>query len=263
MIATTSGARMTAKIDFNCDMGESFGAYSLGLDAEIIKHITSANIACGFHGGDPQVMRKTVQLAEAYGVGIGAHPSFPDLQGFGRRNMALAPDEVKNAIVYQVGALTAFTKPRTLQHVKPHGALYNMAVSGGEVARAICEAVLEIDRRLILLVLAGSAHASLAEEMGVRVAREAFADRAFNADGTLVPRSKPGAVIHDIDAVAERSLRMATEGTAVAITGETIPMKADTICLHGDTPGAVTLAAVLKARLEGAGVQLVRLDQLV
>jgi UPF0271 protein len=263
MIATTSGARMTAKIDFNCDMGESFGAYSLGLDAEIIKHITSANIACGFHGGDPQVMRKTVQLAEAYGVGIGAHPSFPDLKGFGRRNMTLTPDEVKNDIVYQVGALTAFTKARTLQHVKPHGALYNMTVSGGEVARAICEAVLEIDRSLILLVLAGSAHASLAEEMGVRVARETFADRAFNADGSLVPRSKPGAVIHDIVAVAERSLRMAIEGTAVAITGETIPMKADTICLHGDTPGAVTLAAELKARLERAGVQLVRLDQLV
>jgi UPF0271 protein len=254
---------MTAKIDLNCDMGESFGVYSLGLDAEIIKHITSANIACGFHGGDPRVMRKTVKLAEAHGVGIGAHPSFPDLQGFGRRNMALTPDEVKNDIVYQVGALTAFTKAKLLQHVKPHGALYNMAVSGGEVARAICEAVLEIDRSLILLVLAGSAHARVAEEMGVRVAREAFADRAFSADGALVPRSQAGAIIHDIETVVERSLRMAIDRTTVAITGETIPMKADTICLHADTPGAVTLAAELKARLERAGVQLVRLDQLV
>jgi UPF0271 protein len=254
---------MTARIDFNCDMGESFGAYSLGLDAEIITNITSANIACGFHGGDPQVMRRTVQLAEAHGVGIGAHPSFPDLQGFGRRNMALAPEEVKNDIIYQVGALTAFTKARMLQHVKPHGALYNMAVAGGELARAICEAVLEIDRSLILLVLAGSAYARVAEEMGVRIAREAFTDRAFNADGSLVPRSKPGAVIHDVRAVVERSLRMVIEGTAVAITGETIPMKADTICLHGDTPGAVTLAGELKARLERAGVQLVRLDELV
>ena len=254
---------MAARIDFNCDMGESFGAYSLGLDAEIIKHITSANIACGFHGGDPQVMRRTVRLAEAHGVGIGAHPSFPDLQGFGRRNMSLAPDEVRNDIIYQVGALTAFTAARRLQHVKPHGALYNMAVAGGDMARAICEAVLEIDRSLILLVLAGSAFARIAREMGLRVAREAFADRAVNADGTLVPRSQPGAVIRDIDAVAERVVRIAIDGTAEAITGETIPMVADTICLHGDTPGAVTLASEIKARLQREGVQLARLDQLV
>jgi len=254
---------MAARIDFNCDMGESFGAYSLGLDAEIIKHITSANIACGFHGGDPQVMRSTVRLAEAHGVGIGAHPSFPDLQGFGRRNMSLAPDEVRNDIIYQVGALTAFTTARRLQHVKPHGALYNMAVAGGDMARAICEAVLEIDRSLILLVLAGSAFARIAREMGLRVAREAFADRAVNADGTLVPRSQPGAVIRDIDAVAERVVRIAIDGTAEAITGETIPMEADTICLHGDTPGAVTLASAIKARLQREGVQLARLDQLV
>ena len=254
---------MAARIDFNCDMGESFGAYSLGLDAEIIKHITSANIACGFHGGDPQVMRRTVRLAEAHGVGIGAHPSFPDLQGFGRRNMSLAPDEVRNDIIYQVGALTAFTTARRLQHVKPHGALYNMAVAGGDMARAICEAVLEIDRSLILLVLAGSPYARVAEQMGVRMAREAFADRAVNADGTLVPRSQPGAVIRDIDAVAERVVRIAIDGTAEAITGETIPMEADTICLHGDTPGAVTLASEIKARLQREGVQLARLDQLV
>jgi UPF0271 protein len=254
---------MAARIDFNCDMGESFGAYSLGLDAEIIKHITSANIACGFHGGDPQVMRRTVRLAEAHGVGIGAHPSFPDLQGFGRRNMSLAPDEVRNDIIYQVGALTAFTTARRLQHVKPHGALYNMAVAGGDMARAVCEAVLEIDRSLILLVLAGSPYARVAEQMGVRMAREAFADRAVNADGTLVPRSQPGAVIRDIDAVAERVVRIAIDGTAEAITGETIPMEADTICLHGDTPGAVTLASAIKARLQREGVQLARLDQLV
>ena len=254
---------MAARIDFNCDMGESFGAYSLGLDAEIIKHITSANIACGFHGGDPQVMQKTVRLAEAHGVGIGAHPSFPDLQGFGRRNMSLAPDEVRNDIIYQVGALTAFTTARRLQHVKPHGALYNMAVAGGDMARAVCEAVLEIDRSLILLVLAGSPYARVAEQMGVRMAREAFADRAVNADGTLVPRSQPGAVIRDIDAVAERVVRIAIDGTAEAITGETVPMEADTICLHGDTPGAVTLASEIKARLQREGVQLARLDQLV
>jgi 5-oxoprolinase (ATP-hydrolysing) subunit A len=254
---------MAARIDFNCDMGESFGAYSLGLDAEIIKHITSANIACGFHGGDPQVMWRTVRLAEAHDVGIGAHPSFPDLQGFGRRNMSLAPDEVRNDIIYQVGALTAFTAARRLQHIKPHGALYNMAVAGGDMARAICEAVLEIDQSLILLVLAGSVFARMARELGLRVAREAFADRAVTADGTLVPRSQPGAVIRDIDAVAERVVRIAIDGTAEAITGETIPMEADTICLHGDTPGAVTLASAIKARLQVEGVQLARLDQLV
>ncbi len=254
---------MTGRIDFNCDMGESFGAYSLGLDAEIIKYITSANIACGFHAGDPQVMRRTVELAEAHGVGIGAHPSFPDLQGFGRRNMAVSPAEARNDIVYQIGALTAFTKERKLQHVKPHGALYNMAVAGGELARAIADAVLAVDRDLILLVLAGSPYAEVARSAGLRVAREAFADRAFNADGTLVPRSKPGAVIHDVEQVVERSIRMATEGTASAITGEVIPMAADTICLHGDTPGAVALAAELRARLERAGVQLVPLSRLV
>jgi 5-oxoprolinase (ATP-hydrolysing) subunit A len=254
---------MNGRIDFNCDMGESFGAYALGQDADIIKHITSANIACGFHAGDPQVMRRTVALAEAHGVAIGAHPSFPDLQGFGRRNMAVSPAEAKNDIVYQIGALTAFTTTKRLQHVKPHGALYNMAVPGGDLAQAICEAVREVDPNLILLVLAGSAYADVAERMGLRVAREAFADRAFNADGSLVSRTKPGAVIHDVEAVVERTLRMATEGTAVAITGEVIPMAADTICLHGDTPGAVTLAAELRARLARAGVHLVPLAQLV
>ena len=254
---------MTARIDFNCDMGESFGAYTLGLDEEIISSITSANIACGFHAGDPHVMRRTVRLAEAHGVGIGAHPSFPDLQGFGRRNMAVSPPEVTDLLVYQIGALAAFTTARRLQHVKPHGALYNMAVGGGDLARAICAAVLEVDPRLILLVLAGSAYGRVAEEMGVRIAHETFADRAFNADGTLVARSKPGAVIHDMSVVVERSIRMATEGTAVAITGEVIPMKADTICLHGDTPGAVALAARLKAELERADVRLTPLGELV
>lgn len=254
---------MTVRIDFNCDMGESFGAYTLGLDEAIIRSITSANIACGFHAGDPQVMRKTVRLAEAHGVGIGAHPAFPDLQGFGRRNMTVSPAEVTNDLVYQIGALTAFTTAKRLQHVKPHGALYNMAVPGGDLAKAICDAVLQVDPQLILLVLAGSAYARVAEETGARIARETFADRAFNADGSLVARSKPGAVIHDVEAVVERSIRMVTEGTAVAITGEIIPMKADTICLHGDTPGAVALAARLKAQLEHAGVTLTRLAELV
>jgi 5-oxoprolinase (ATP-hydrolysing) subunit A len=247
---------MTVRFDFNCDMGESFGAWSMGLDAEVIRCVTSANIACGFHAGDPATMRRTVRLAEEHGVGIGAHPGFPDLQGFGRRNLAATPDEVRNDLVYQIGALTAFTARKKLQHVKPHGALYNMAVPGGDLARAVGEAVLETDPSMILVVLAGSRWADQAAQMGLRVAREAFADRALMADGTLVPRSKPGAVIHDTQQVIERSVRLATEKTVVAISGEIVHVDADTLCLHGDTPDAVALARALKSALEAAGVIL-------
>jgi UPF0271 protein len=247
---------MLTRFDFNCDMGESFGAWKIGFDEEVIRFVTSANIACGFHAGDPATMRRTVRLAEAHGVGIGAHPGFPDLQGFGRRNLAATPDEVRDDLVYQIGALTGFTRAKKLQHVKPHGALYNMAVPGGDLARAIGEAVIESDPSLVLVVLAGSKWADQAEKMGLRVAREAFADRALMPDGTLVPRSKPGAVIHDTQQVIERSIRLATERTAVAISGELVHVEADTLCLHGDTPDAVALASALKAALEAAGVLL-------
>jgi UPF0271 protein len=242
--------------DFNCDMGESFGAWKVGLDAEVIPFVTSANVACGFHAGDPATMRKTVALAEAHGVGIGAHPGFPDLQGFGRRNLAATPQEVRDDLVYQIGALQAFTRAKRLQHVKPHGALYNMAVPGGDLARAVGDAVLEVDPAMVLVVLAGSRWAEQAEGMGLRVAREAFADRALNADGTLVPRSRPGSVIHDSGQVIERSVRLVTERTVVAITGEIVPVEADTLCLHGDTPDAVGLAAALRNALERSGVVL-------
>jgi len=252
---------LEARIDFNCDMGESFGAWRLGCDDQVIRHITSANVACGFHAGDPAHMRKTVQMAESHGVGIGAHPGFPDLRGFGRRNMSASPEEVKDDLVYQIGALTAFTRAKRLQHVKPHGALYNMAVAGGDLARAICEAILETDPQMLLVVLAGSTWAGISEAMGVRVAREVFADRAFNADGTLVPRTRPGSVIHDTQAVVERSVRMVTERRVTAITGEEVCLQADTICLHGDTPGAVQLAEALKAAFEKAGVRLVAMGQ--
>ena len=247
---------MPPRFDFNCDMGESFGAWTMGFDAQVIPFVTSANIACGFHAGDPETMRRTVQLAEARGVGVGAHPGFPDLRGFGRRNLAAAPDEVRSDLVYQIGALQAFTAAKRLQHVKPHGALYNMAVPGGDLARAICEAILHVDPTMILVALAGSKWADQAEAMGLRVAREAFADRALNADGTLVPRSKPGAVVHDRQAVIERSVRLVTEGTVVAVTGETVQVRAETLCLHGDTPDAVELAAALRGALEQAGVVL-------
>lgn len=248
---------MATRFDFNCDMGESFGPWRMGLDDQVIPFVTSANVACGFHAGDPATMRRTVRLAEAHHVAIGAHPGFPDLHGFGRRNLAATPDEVRDDSVYQIGALLAFTSAKKLQHVKAHGALYNMAVPGNDLARSIGDAVLEVDPTMILVVLAGSPWADLAEGMGLRVAREAFADRGLMPDGTLVPRSKPGAVLHDTTQVIERSIRLVTEGTVVAISGEVVPVRADTLCLHGDNPEAITLASALRGALERAGVTLV------
>ena len=254
---------MAGAIDFNCDMGESFGVHKLGYDEQVIGFITSANVACGFHAGDPGWMAHTVRIAEENGVAVGAHPSFPDLQGFGRRTMKVEPDEAKNDVKYQVGALQAFTSDKRLQHVKPHGAMYNQAVNDESLAGAICEAILEIDSNLILLALAGSQWIGVAEHMGVRVAREIFADRALNADGTLVARSVPGSVIHDVNEVAERSVRMVTEGVATAITGEDIEVAADSLCLHGDTPGAVEMVKAVRTQLESAGVDIKPLASLV
>ena len=254
---------MANKIDFNCDMGESFGMYKMGLDEEVIKHITSANIACGFHAGDPNWMRTTVKLAEEHGVAIGAHPSFPDLSGFGRRAMNASALEVKNDVIYQMGALQAFTGAKRLQHVKPHGAMYNMAVDDQDLATAICEAVLEVDSDIVLLALAGSQWISVAEDLGLRVGREIFADRALNTDGTLGSRTKEGSVIHDIQEVVDRSLRMVTEGKAVAISGEVIEVEADSLCLHGDTPGAVDMAQALKQALLAEDVEVTPLGELV
>ena len=253
---------MTTKIDLNCDMGESFGMHKMGLDEEVIKHVSSANVACGFHAGDPTWMRHTVSLAETHGVAVGAHPSYPDLVGFGRRKMDLSPDEVKADLTYQIGALSAFTSSRKLQHVKPHGAMYNQAVDDEDLARAICEAVTEADSDLVLVALAGSRWVSVAEEMGMRVAREIFADRALNPDGTLVSRSVPGSVLHDVDEVVERSVRMVTEGVATAVNGEEIAVEAESLCVHGDTPGAVEMASSLRSELESAGVAIVPLGEL-
>ena len=254
---------MANRIDFNCDMGESFGMYKMGFDEEVIKHITSANIACGFHAGDPNWMRHTVKLAEQNGVAVGAHPSFPDLSGFGRRNMVVSPEEARNDVIYQMGALQAFTSDRKLQHVKPHGAMYNMAVADEELARAICEAVLEVDEEVALLALAGSGWIDIAEDMGLRVGREIFADRALNPDGTLVSRSAPGSVIHDTNEVVERSLRMVKDGKAKAINGDIIDVHADSLCLHGDTPGAVEMAQALKQALEDESIEIKPLGELV
>jgi UPF0271 protein len=253
----------TGKIDFNADIGESFASYELGLDSEIVKYITSGNIATGFHASDPDWMAKTVNLAIENGVGIGAHPAYPDLAGFGRRNMDLTPSEVRNAVTYQIGALAAFTPDRKLQHVKPHGALYNTAVRDEAVAEAIVLAVKAFDPELIHVVLAGSQWESIARAQGVRVARECYADRAVTAEGTLVPRSHPGAVIHDLAQVVERSLKLATEGKVTAIDGTEIDFSADSICLHGDTAGAVELAAAVRGSLEAAGVEITSMNKLI
>lgn len=220
-------------------------------------YISSANVACGFHAGDPMWMRRIVSLAEQAGVAIGAHPSLPDLIGFGRREMKVTPEEVKNYVVYQIGALQAFTKAKRLQHVKPHGALYNMGVTDEAIAKAIAEGVREVDVELILVGLAGSVWIKVGQQVGLRVASEVFADRALNPDGTLVLRSQPGAVIQDPEEAIAASLRMVIEEKAIAINGQEIPIRADTICLHSDTPGAVELARKIRERMEAAGVEVV------
>jgi UPF0271 protein len=238
-------------------MGEAFGVYRLGFDERIMPHISSANIACGFHAGDPVCMRRTVRLAEEAGVAIGAHPGLPDLLGFGRREMMVSPDELRDYVTYQIGALQAFTRAKKLQHVKVHGALYNMGARNEGLARAVAEAVREVDPELILVGMAGSAWIKVGRELGLRVACEGFADRSLNPDGTLVPRSQPGAIIADVEEVIARVLRIVTEGKVLAINGEEIDMAADTICLHSDTPGAGNLAQALRQRLEAAGVLVV------
>ncbi len=243
-------------IDLNCDMGESFGPYKLGYDEEVSRYITSANVACGFHAGDPMWMAHTVSLCLKNGVGIGSQPSYPDLLGFGRRKMDCTPEEIKNYIKYQTGSLMGFVKGGKLQHVKPHGALYNTAAVDPKLAVAIAEAVLEMDPSLIMAVLAGSKAEEAVRKTGVRFARECFADRAFNPDGTLVSRSLPGSVIHDVNQVVERSILMVTEGKVKAVDGSIVEFEPDTICLHGDTPGAVDLAKAIRTGLEKAGVKV-------
>jgi UPF0271 protein len=244
-------------------MGESFGAYKMGLDEEIIKYVSSANVACGFHAGDPMWMRHTVRIAEENDVAVGAHPSFPDLNGFGRRDLGASPEETRNDLVYQIGALQAFTSSKRLQHVKPHGAMYNRAVDDEPLARSICDAVLEVDPNMVLVALAGSRWAAIAKEMGLRVAREIFADRALNSDGTLVSRSQAGSVLHDVAEVVDRSLRMVMEGKATTVDGGEIEVQAESLCVHGDTPGAVEMAKALRQGLESASVQVVPLGTLV
>ncbi len=244
------------KVDLNADLGESFGAYTLGMDADVLKYISSANVACGFHAGDPVVMQKTVALAAQAGVAVGAHPGYPDLMGFGRRNMTVSAEEAKAYIKYQVGALWAFAKANGvfLQHVKPHGAFYNMAAVNEALAVAICEAIYEVDKDLILLGLAGSQHILAAKKVGLRCASEVFADRGYMDDGTLVPRKLPGAMVHDKQLAIARTIRMVKEGCVETISGKIIPIQADSICVHGDNPDAVGFVQEIRACLQDEGV---------
>lgn len=245
-------------VDLNCDLGESFGNYTLGMDEAVLPHISSANVACGFHAADPLVMEATVALAKAAGVAVGAHPGYPDLVGFGRRNLSVSPRELKAMVQYQIGALSAFCKAQgmQLQHVKPHGAMYNMAAKDEKLALAICEAMAEVDDRLILLGLSGSRMLEAAQKVGLPWASEVFADRAYEEDGSLTPRSLPGAVITDEDQAVSRVLQMVTQGTVAARTGKTIPIQAHSICLHGDGAKAVAFARTIRQALTQAGVAI-------
>ncbi|MGN0941371.1 MAG: LamB/YcsF family protein [Selenomonadaceae bacterium] len=245
-------------IDLNSDLGESFGAYTIGNDAAILPIVSSANVACGFHAGDPVVMRRTVKLAIDAGTAIGAHPGLPDLVGFGRRQMKISPDEAYAIVVYQVGALAAFVKAMGahLQHVKPHGALYNMAAKDSALAEAIAKAIADVDSSLILYGLAGSELIKAAEREHIRAASEVFADRRYMDDGSLMPRSEKGAVLKDEDEASAQALMMAEHGEVVTASGLTIHVKADTLCIHGDTPKALAFAKRIRDDLSDCGIAI-------
>ena len=245
-------------IDLNADLGESFGRYTLGMDEKIMEVISSANIACGFHAGDPMVMERTVRLAAEAGIAIGAHPGFPDLMGFGRRNMAVSPEEARAYILYQLGALDAFLRPMgiRMRHVKPHGALYNMAAADEQLARAICGAVKDFDPELRLVGLSGSLLIRAAEKTGLRAISEVFADRAYEADGSLVSRRKPGAIISDEREALRRVIRMVKEGKVNAINGEEIAIRAESVCVHGDGEKALLFAKSIREALTANDIQV-------
>jgi UPF0271 protein len=245
-------------IDLNCDMGESFGPWPMGNDAALMQHITSANIACGFHAGDPIIMQKTVRLALEHGVAIGAHPGYPDLQGFGRRNMQLSPDEVYAAVLYQIGALQAIARAEgaPLHHVKPHGALYNAAAKDRALADAIARAVRAAGADLLLYGLSGSALIAAGEAAGLHTCSEVFADRTYQSDGSLTPRTQPGALIEDTGKAVEQALEMVRRQRVKSLDGQWVPLQADTICLHGDGPHAVEFAQALFAVFKREGIEV-------
>ena len=257
--------RAVLAVDLNADLGESYGNFTLGRDAELIPLLTSAHLACGFHGGDPRVMDATVRACKAAGVAIGAHPGFPDLVGFGRRVLDASGEEVETDVLYQVAALGGFCRKHgvTMQHVKPHGALYNHANRTAEVAKGIAAAIASYDPRLLLVCQFGTELARGGEEAGLTVAYEGFVDRAYNPDGTLVSRSVEGSVYHDPGQAAEQALRMVTERTVVAIDGSVVDVVVDTLCAHGDNPQAVEFIGTLREQLAHADVDLMPMRDVV
>ena len=253
------------KVDLNSDLGEGFGNYEIGSDEEIISNISSANIACGWHAGDSLIMEKTVKLAKNEGVAVGAHPGYLDMAGFGRRNLLVSAEELKTYVKYQLGALMAFAKSHGIEveHVKPHGAMYNMAAKNYELAEAIAAAVYEVDRDIILLGLANSELIKAGEKIGLKVANEVFADRAYMPDGTLVPRSKDGAVIHDTETALKRVMKMVKEGRVETVDGTEIPIKADSICVHGDNPQSLEFVKNIRKALENDNIEIVSLRKVL
>ncbi len=246
------------RIDLNCDLGESYGAYTLGLDEQVLPIVTSVNIACGYHAGDPGVMRRTVRLALQHGVAVGAHPGLPDLIGFGRRNMEITPREAYDMVLYQIGALDGFVKSEggTLQHVKPHGALYNMAAKKRDLSEAIAEAVYRFNPELILFGLSGSELVRAGERIGLRTASEVFADRTYESDGSLTPRHLPDAVIADHEQALSNVMRMVKEGALQSRQGTEIQIKADTICIHGDNAHALVFARQIREGCKASGISV-------
>jgi len=252
------GMSLMLKIDMNSDVGESFGTYQLGMDEEVLQYVSSANIACGWHAGDPMVMQKTVDLAVKQGVAIGAHPGLPDLMGFGRRSMIITPEEAKAYVMYQVGALKTFVEGAgaALQHVKPHGALYNMAAKDRKLSLAIAVAVKTVDSDLILVGLANSYLVEAAEAVGLQAAREVFADRAYSPDGNLVPRIEKNAMIEDEDLAVKRVIRLIKEGKVETVTGKDIDLEGDTICVHGDNEKALAFVKKIRSALKKETIQV-------
>lgn len=249
---------MTLKVDLNCDLGESFGLFQVGADSEVLRLVSSANIACGLHAGDFQVMHQTVKEALANHVSIGAHPGLPDLQGFGRRWISYTPQEIYDLVLYQIGALAAFVRAEggQLAHVKPHGALYNKAAVDRTIAYAIAQAVRDFDPHLRLFSLSGSVLIEAGRAAGLQTVSEVFADRNYSADGTLVPRSHPQAMVHSLEEMSQRLIQMIKEKSVVSLDGRTIPLEAETVCLHGDEPEALAYAQRLRETLEEKGITI-------
>lgn len=252
-------------VDLNSDIGEGYGAYNLGMDEEIIKHVTSINLACGWHAGDAMIMDKTTKLAKEQGVMVGAHPGYPDLLGFGRRKMDITPEEARNYMLYQVGALKAFTEAHgvKLQHMKLHGAFYNTACNDEKLANAILDGIEAVDKDIILMVLSGSYIAEEAKRRGLKVSQEVFADRGYNEDGTLVNRSLPGAFVKDPKEAIPRVVRMIKEGKVTTADGKDIDIVADSICVHGDNPKAIEFVKEIRKGLEEAGIEITAIDNFI